>query len=96
MDAAECRQDCREECFVDIQTRIVLDILLHFGTSSVVQKQVGIIVAYLHIASCIAQAVPREVVNEGHIDHQVVFPGDITLLRKLSELYGFRGLGLGL
>ena len=39
MDAAECRQEGRKECFVDIRGRIVLDILLHFGTSSVVQGQ---------------------------------------------------------
>ena len=44
-DAAGCRQKGRKECFVDIRGRIVLAILVHVGTSSVVQKQVGIIVA---------------------------------------------------
>ena len=58
MDAAGCRQEGRKECFVDIRGRIVLAILVHFGTSSVVHEQVGIIVVELPIASCIAQNVP--------------------------------------
>ena len=45
MDAAGCRQEGRKECFVDIRGRRVLAILVHFGSSSVVQEQVGIIVA---------------------------------------------------
>ena len=50
MDAAGCRQEGRKECFVDIQGRIVLPILLHFGAGGVVQEQVGIIVAELPVA----------------------------------------------
>ena len=36
MDAAGFRQEYREECFVDVRSLIILAILLHFGTSSVV------------------------------------------------------------
>ena len=39
MDAAGSRQECRNECFVDIRGRIVITILLYFGTSSVVQHK---------------------------------------------------------
>ena len=39
------REECREKCFVDIRSRIVLAMLLLFGTSSVIQKQVRITIA---------------------------------------------------
>ena len=45
MDAAGCRHEGRKECFVDIRGRIVLAIFLHLGTSSLVEEQVGIILA---------------------------------------------------
>ena len=44
MDAAGCRHDCREECSVDIRSRIILTILLHFGAGIVIQQQVWITV----------------------------------------------------
>ena len=43
VDAAGSRQKSREERFVDIRDRIVVVAFLHFGASSVFQKQVGII-----------------------------------------------------
>ena len=61
MDAAGCRQEYREDCFVDVRGRIILAILLHLSVSGVVKEQVGIIVAELPIASIInVPAVPRE------------------------------------
>jgi hypothetical protein len=55
-------------------------ILLHFSIRGVVQEEVGIIVAELPIASIIiAPAVPREFVNEGHVNYQVAFPGEVDI-----------------
>lgn len=44
-DAAGCRHEGRKERFVDMRGRIVVAVLLHFGSSSVVREQVEIIVA---------------------------------------------------
>ena len=39
---------------------------------------VGIIVALLPVATCIAR-VPREIVDKGHIDHQIALPAEVDV-----------------